>query len=150
MSTLPFALIAVLHLCFFAPVQMGYAVALVVVVAIIPPIFLLVLRDVVQQVFYKRANIIRVCVLLVALFGVTDFVSRNFLKIPLDVPYLTMNAGDTDKLDQKYNTRGNFTKLYSSYGNGNIYGVCMLMLAPVCFSLGANRKEKSILVLSIF
>ncbi|MFV0530123.1 MAG: hypothetical protein ACK5MD_01635 [Flavobacteriales bacterium] len=48
-----------------------------------------------------------------------------------EIAYLTVNAKDFGLLQFKNNDRGDsIFKLFSTYNNGNIFGVCMLFLLP--------------------
>jgi len=67
----------------------------------------------------------------IAIYGIVLFIYRVGTGTYLEVPYLTVNAGDVGALDQKNNARGPLAKLISTYNNGNIYGACLPMLLPV-------------------
>src|SRR5690606_25097688 len=41
------------------------------------------------------------------------------------------NAGDVGALEGKHIDRGGIFKLISTYNNGNIFGICMVMLLPL-------------------
>lgn len=68
---------------------------------------------------------------LIAVYGIVLFIYRVTTGTFIEVPYLTINAGDVGALDDKNNDRGNLAKLISTYNNGNIYGACLPMLLPV-------------------
>jgi len=75
---------------------------------------------------------LRLCVSFVAVYGIFLFCYVLARKSLFTIPMLTVNAGDTDILDSKNIDRGGgIFKLISTYNNGNIYGVCMLMLLPL-------------------
>ena len=53
---------------------------------------------------------------------------------------LTVNAGDLGELDSsKFNQRGSVSKLISTYNNGNIFGVCTLMLFPIFYEYTKSK-----------
>ena len=69
--------------------------------------------------------------LLVALYGIVLFVYKIVTGDWIEIPFLTINYGDVGLMDYKHiNRGGDIFKLISTYNNGNIYGVCMLMLLP--------------------
>lgn len=148
--TIPLTVLAIAKLTVLPPVSMNWAIALIVTVALIPALFLLIVAEPITVCLARHRRIVRVLVLCVALYGIADFVARNFFNRPLDVPYLTASAEDAGKVDGKHNRRGRFIKLVSTYDNGNIYGVCLLLLAPLCWASGAKRLEKSAIGISMF
>ncbi|GGI51458.1 hypothetical protein GCM10011425_26700 [Mucilaginibacter galii] len=70
------------------------------------------------------------CLRFVIVFGLALFVQKILTGKILEIPYLTVNIADYGHIDEKFNLRGDLMKLTSTYNNGNIYGVCMLLLTP--------------------
>lgn len=66
-----------------------------------------------------------------------------------EIPYLTVNADDVGLIGEKFNDRGGIYKLVSSYNNGNIYGVCILMLLPLYSVLEDSLFMKSLVKISL-
>jgi hypothetical protein len=85
----------------------------------------------------------------VTIFGLILFLQKLFLGSSLEIPYLTVNIDDLGMLDEKYNMRGDIMKYTSTYNNGNIFGVCMLILAPIYFSNEKNVLFKIIFIISL-
>lgn len=86
----------------------------------------------------------------VTFYGLTLFVYYYFTKDVFEIPYFIVNLGDVGELYNKNNARGDFAKLFSTYNNGNIYGVCMCMLAPLYLSLDRSRAWKTLFLIATF
>ena len=67
----------------------------------------------------------------IAVYGIFLFIYKATTGALIEIPYLTVNAGDIGGLEAKNNDRGALMKLISTYNNGNIYGACLPMLLPV-------------------
>ncbi len=67
----------------------------------------------------------------------------------IEIPFLTTNYHDYGELENKCNNRGFVFKLISTYNNGNIYGICLLMILPLYQLLETSKWRKSIVVLSL-
>lgn len=78
-------------------------------------------------------------ILFVSCFGIFLFFSKMILGYFLQIPLLTVNLDDFQKLDDKCIDRGFGFKLISTYNNGNLYGICLLMLLPL-YSIFENSK----------
>lgn len=67
----------------------------------------------------------------VSVYGILIFFLKLYTGSFIEIPYITLNAGDMGSLEEKCNMRGDLFKLISTYNNGNIFGVCTLMLMPL-------------------
>lgn len=83
------------------------------------------------------------------LWGVMNFLFYAAWKDFIEVPYLTINAGDAGEIFAKNNRRGSLMKLISTYNNGNIFGVCMVMLWPLYMKVEPKRIFKLLFVLAV-
>jgi hypothetical protein len=96
---------------------------------------------------------VRFGVLLVAAYGIFLFFYRILVGSFIEIPYLTVNAGDVGTLETKHIDRGDIFKLISTYNNGNLYGISMLLLLPLYAYLepGVGRQAvvKASLVLTL-
>ena len=64
----------------------------------------------------------------------------------IEIPYLTVNAADVGLLEtEKHIDRGGLIKLFSTYNNGNIYGIATLLLLPI-YDCIEQRKVNRLLV----
>lgn len=57
----------------------------------------------------------------------------------IEIPYLTVNAGDVGNLESKFINRGSIYKLISTYNNGNIFGVAVCIMAPLYLRIERSR-----------
>ena len=68
----------------------------------------------------------------------------------VEIPFLTVNFHDVGTLETtKYIDRGGIFKLISTYNNGNVYGVCLLMLLPFYNSVEPSKLKRMIVKLSL-
>lgn len=84
----------------------------------------------------------------VAILGIILFVAAIFLKDTIDVPFITTGGGGTVSVADRNNLRGSIFKLTSTFNNGNIYGVCGLMMLPIV-NFFESRWKTNLLKLSI-
>ena len=82
-------------------------------------------------------------------YGIFLFVYKIQTGSFIEIPGLTINYHDFGGLDYKHNDRGGFFKLISTYNNGNIYGVSILMLLPFT-ELIVKKKFRSLVRLFVF
>lgn len=115
----------------------AYTFSFVVGFVLLPYTFLLVLEPQIGEIDLDHLQIwIRRCVSFAAVYGIVLFVYVLIRRKFFYVPYLTINAGDVtgfasgDPSKDIYRGGGIF-KLISTYNDGNIYGVAVLMLLPL-------------------
>lgn len=93
---------------------------------------------------------LRWSIVMAAAWGIFLFFWHTSTGHYIEIPYLTVNAGDYGELEQtKHIARGNFFKLISTYNNGNLYGVCMLILLPLFNALERSFWRRSLLKLAL-
>lgn len=110
----------------------GFAISLVVTFFFVPWMLVLVLGihlDGMDLGYLFR--LVRTGILAVAVYGIFLFFYRLKTGSFIEIPFLTVNAGDVGGLENKYIDRGGVFKLISTYNNGNIYGVSLLTLLPL-------------------
>ncbi|HEX2094395.1 MAG TPA: hypothetical protein VHG28_18470 [Longimicrobiaceae bacterium] len=128
----PFQLLVWMALLTNGTGDMGFAISLITTFFFIPWMLVLVLGihlDRIDLAFLFR--LIRIGVFLVSVYGIFLFFYRLRTGTFIEIPYLTVNAGDVGGLEDKYINRGGVFKLISTYNNGNIYGVSILTLLPL-------------------
>jgi hypothetical protein len=129
---------------------MGFAVALVASFFFIPLAFLLAFGVYLDRMeLGPLFRLLRLGILLVAGYGIFLFFYKLRTGHFIEVPYLTVNAGDVGGLEDKYIDRGGVFKLISTYNNGNIYGICMLMLLPLYAWLEKSTLRQGIVKVSL-
>ncbi len=67
----------------------------------------------------------------IALYGIALFIIKTVTGRFIEIPFLTTNFDDFGQLDKKHINRGLIFKLVSTYNNGNIFGVCQLLILPL-------------------
>ena len=88
--------------------------------------------------------------MLAALWGIFNFFWHPFTGHFVEVPYLTVNAAITASLEYtKHIARGRYLKLISTYNNGNLYGVCTLMLLPLYNHFEKKRWRRWVLKIAL-
>jgi hypothetical protein len=94
-------------------------------------------------------NLISKAVFWVSLYGVLLFIFKQVTGNYIEIPYITVNSGDLGTLDGKYNMRGSLSKLISTYNNGNIFGVCMLLLFPIFHKQNHSELKLAVVILAL-
>ena len=74
---------------------------------------------------------LRNAVRFVLLYGMLTFLISNISGWFIELPGLTTMLGGDVPLSEKNNNRYGIYKFISTYSNGNIYGICLLMLLPL-------------------
>lgn len=130
---LPLQAVTLLLAGLLGSAQPSLTVAFVVGFVALPTFYLLLLGPQIRQLDADWCGmLVRRCVSFAALYGIFLFCYHLASGRFIEIPFLTVNADDAGLLESGKNIdRGNgFFKLISTYNNGNIYGVCILMLLP--------------------
>lgn len=144
------SLIIVFLLSFNGFINFGFTLSLVINFIFFPFFFFyLYLYFSKYVLFEERHRIICYSVLFISVFGVLLFLYRIYFGEFFVIPYLTVNAADADSLGDKYIDRGGVFKLISTYNNGNIFGVSLLMLLPLYCYYQKNNLFKFLVKLSL-
>lgn len=85
----------------------------------------------------------------VVLWGLMNFLVRILTGQFFEIPYITVNAADAGEIFQKMNNRGGVMKLVSTFNNGNIFGVCMLVMAPIYLVFEKRRTFISLFFMAL-
>lgn len=84
-----------------------------------------------------------------AVYGIFLFFYKLLFGRFVEIPFLTVNYHDLNLLENsKCIDRGGYFKLISTYNNGNLYGICLLMLYPLYRTLETRKLFKFLLILS--
>jgi hypothetical protein len=132
--TLPLQVLTLLLVVALASADIAYSISFVTSFLALPLVFLIILTPQLLVINPDRFDIyLRRCVSFAAMYGIVLFVYLTITGSFIEIPFLTVNADDVGKLaTEKHIDRGNgIFKLISTYNNGNIYGVCILMLLPI-------------------
>lgn len=114
---------------------------------ITPLIFILFSSNKKISIFFSitAEYILRKWFFIVPLFGLFIF----FTTPENHIQGLTINYDDYGNFYSKANNRGDYFKLTSTYQNGNIYGISILMLAPYIIHI-SNKYNGFLLYVSLF
>jgi hypothetical protein len=128
----------------------GWLVALFTAFFMLPLMLVLALGpwlDTMDPAYLFR--LIRWGVLAVAVYGIFLFFYKLKTGSFIEIPFLTVNQGDVGELEGKHIDRGGVFKLISTYNNGNLYGVSILILLPFYCFLERSRVRTSIVKSSL-
>lgn len=149
-ALLPFQLISLTSFLFNGIDNSGFAISFIVSVFFLPAIFVLVLGPHVDRMdlrFVLRG--VRLGMSAVAAYGIFLFIYKFLTGSFLEIPLLTVNAGDLGQLEGKYIDRGGVFKLISTYNNGNIYGISLLILLPLYTAMERSTARRTIVKVSL-
>ena len=116
-----------------------------------PWAFLLVFPQYIDaQTFNQIVSWVKGGVFFIGSFGVFLFFYKILTGSFLEIPLLTINYHDRNELELlKCIDRGGVFKLISTYNNGNLYGVCVLMLLPIYQHLETSRYKHLLVKFSL-
>lgn len=131
--------------------SLGFLFSYILSMLLMPILFLFIYGKTIDaprfdQVFSK--TLIN-CLRFVTVFGLILFMQKILTGKSLEIPYLTVNIDDLGGLDEKYNLRGDIMKYTSTYNNGNILGICLLIFMPIYFSVEKKYVFKIIFLASL-
>lgn len=148
---LPFVIYSIIILCLSKIGSLGFLFSFLISLNIVPYLFLFVYNEILDKESF-RASFERFLVIgirIVTVFGLLLFLQNILTGKMLEIPYLTVNLDDFGKIDQKHNLRGELMKFTSTYNNGNLYGICMLIIMPLYLQLEKNKVFKTTLIVSL-
>jgi hypothetical protein len=150
-SLIPLQLICILSLIFNGFTDSGLAISLLINITFLPFVYIgifgVYLDNMKLSFLFK---VIKVAILIVALYGIFLFFFKIIYGYFIEIPFLTVNYDDLGLISDKNIDRGDgIFKLISTYNNGNIYGVCMLMFLPLYSTIEKNPIKPLILKMSL-
>ncbi len=129
----------------------GYSLATLVGFFLLPAAFFLVLQGywpLLDRAAFERYFCF--CIVAAALWGIFLFFWHPVVGSFIEIPYLTVNADDYGQIElTKHIARGRFSKLISTYNNGNVYGLAMLIVLPLYSVLEPKRWKRNVLRFSL-
>ena len=147
----PFQTLVIVDFGLVGVENLGFSLSMIVAFLVLPCIFILLFTC-----YFNYADLsyllilIRRGVLFVSLYGIFLFFFKLFTGSFLEIPFLTVNFDDLGGLEDKNIDRGGVYKLISTYNNGNIYGVCILMLLPLYEFMEKKIVRRFIVKTSLF
>jgi hypothetical protein len=125
--------------------------ALIAGFVFLPAIFLGVFPPFLRFVDFERfRRYFCFCILAAALWGIFLFFYHPIMGHYIEIPYLTVNAGDYGQLENTKNlARGGYLKLIATYNNGNLYGVATLILLPLYLYLEPAKWKRNVIRIAL-
>ncbi|KRD62886.1 hypothetical protein ASE40_03600 [Flavobacterium sp. Root935] len=150
-ATLPFVIYFSINLLFRGyDGSFGNLIAFYVSFGFLPLLFYIFLSSFLKKINQEFVeNLLTNAVFWISLYGIILFAFKQITGSYIEIPYLTVNADDLGTLEGKYNMRGSLYKLISTYNNGNIFGVCMLMLFPIFHKQNVSKIKLGIVILAL-
>lgn len=128
----------------------GFAVSLVTTVIFIPLALVLFLGIHLDRIHLPYLfRLLRWGIFFIAAYGIFLFVYKMTTGKYVEIPYLTVNAADLGTLGDKHNNRGGVWKLISTYNNGNLYGISVMLLFPLYSWMERSALCRSVVKISI-
>jgi hypothetical protein len=152
LATLPFVLYFTFHLLIFGyEGTLGNLIALYISLVFLPFLFLIVLGFFLARIDGNYIeNLLSKAVFFISVYGILLFIYKQLTGSFLEIPYFTVNASDLGELAlSKFNQRGSVSKLISTYNNGNIFGVCTLMLFPIFYKNTTSKIKIFIVIIAL-
>lgn len=139
----PFQTISLATLAFNGIDSAGMAISFLISFIFLPFSFLFLFSNRIETMDLSYFSpLFKKGILFIACFGIFLFFFKQLTGSFIEIPFLTTNLGDFGQLEEKHINRGNVFKLISTYNNGNIYGICLLMLLPLyCFWENSGWKR---------
>ena len=151
LSILPFGLLGIGAIAYHGAAEMGFAVSFFICFIFLPAVFFFsfspYLEDVNPALIERMAER---ALFFVSLFGIIAFFYKVIFLDFLLIPHLMIPAEDIqDFALTRMIGRGNFFKLVSTYNNGNIYGICMLMFLNYYFHIEKASLKRATFVIAL-
>ncbi|OGN60868.1 MAG: hypothetical protein A3F40_00670 [Chlamydiae bacterium RIFCSPHIGHO2_12_FULL_27_8] len=148
---LPFQITSIILIFLNDHTNFGFLFSFFIGFFVLPFIFFFTLSEYIEKIdkdyFFK---IFKNAIFFIASYGIFLFFFRIFFGYFFEIPLLTTNFHDFKLLDFSKNIeRGNFFKLISTYNNGNLYGICLLIMHPLFNFLEKSLFKKNIVRFSL-
>jgi hypothetical protein len=150
-SVIPFQILFVYSYFQNGIEDLGYVISSFVGFFILPGLFILVYPAFLSWINAERfRKHLSFSILAAAIYGIFLFFWHPITGSFIEVPFLTVNAGDYGLLETtKHIDRGSFFKLISTYNNGNVYGVATLILLPLYNAIEERRWKRVVLKVAL-
>jgi hypothetical protein len=128
----------------------GFAISMFVTFAFLPLVLLVAPGAHLDRIDLPHLlRWIRGGILAVAVYGIFLFFWKLGTGDYIEIPFLTVNAADVGTLGDKHNNRGGIFKLISTYNNGNIYGISLIMLLPLYTWMERSPWKRGVVKMSL-
>ncbi len=148
--TLPFQALSALSFILYGIDNVPFAISFSLCFFFFPYLFFLCFSDAIDAMnmalFFK---LLKKGIFFIAAYGIFLFFYKLFTLKFIEIPFLTTNFHDLGELDSKFINRGSVFKLISTYNNGNIYGICVLLFFPLYQHLEGKTWKKTVVAISL-
>ncbi len=145
-ALIPFQMVAGVTMMLNGVEDMGFAISFFLSFYLLPWLIFLILDEKMGEIpkdflfsFLKKG------IYFLAAYGIFLFFWKLCTGKFIEIPLITVNWGDWGDIDNKFINRGHIFKLISTYNNGNIFGICLLMFLPL-YNLLEQSTLRKILV----
>jgi hypothetical protein len=146
----PFQIVSSMSMLYNGVETMGWVISFLISFFFLPFVFLFVLSQFIETMdFSYFLKLLKTGITLISYYGIFLFIYKQFTGNFIEIPFLTVNLGDVGELWTKCNSRGIVTKLISTYNNGQLFGVSVLMLLPLYSYVETNRWNKLITTIAL-
>jgi len=151
LSFTPFQLVFLITIFLYGFDSYGYMISFVINYLIFPYLFFLLFPSELDKKSLDNLFFwIKKGVFFLSLYGVFLFFYKVFTGRFIEIPFLTVNYHDYMDLEKtKCIDRGGIFKLISTYNNGNLFGVCMLMILPLYTFLEKSFLKKGVVKVAL-
>lgn len=151
-ALIPLQAFFLFHISYEGCASLGFTIAFLLSFYLLPWIFLSFLSEIFAHMNLMNAlDALKKSVFFTAVIGIALLLSFYLLGKIIHIPFLTINAGDLDISESsKCNARGVLLKLYSTFQNGNIYGVAISIFLPLFYLLEKSWWKKRLVFLALF
>jgi len=151
LALIPFQCVSIGYFLLFGIGNFGYGSAFIIHFIVFPSLFFFIFSKAIADIdrefflgFLKKG------IFFLAIYGICLSVFVHTFGFFFSIPFLTINFGDVGLLEiSKCIYREGFFKLISTYNNGNIYGICLLMLMPLYLLIEESALKRQIVKLSL-
>lgn len=145
----PFWFLFIVAVTFNGIESFGVFAGALISLMVVPVFFFLFFSVVNDWHVEKMLVTLRMSIRFVIVYGLFLFFYKYAVGSFFEIPGVTTTYGAVRGLAAKMNDRGDLSKLMSTYNNGNIFGVCMLMLMPLYRKIEPRRLFFWLLVLCV-
>lgn len=151
LGLIPFQIVSFFTLAINGQENVGMTLSFLVGFFVLPFLFFFIFSNDIETLDLSRFfNLFRIGVIFIASYGIFLFLYKQLTGKFIEIPFLTMNWNDLGELETKNINRGFIFKLISTYNNGNIFGICLLMLLPLYCYLEKSLIWKLVVKSALF
>ncbi len=150
LCTVPFQCIGIATYLLNGTEDLGLALSLWISFCFLPfSLFVIFSHEIETLHLSTLLNRSKNALLLLASYGIFLFLYKMLTGQFIEIPLLTTNLGDWGTLEDKCINRGFLFKLISTYNNGNVFGVCILILLPLYSVIESSKWRQGLVKLAL-